>query len=83
MDNSALTEIPSLERAWMQAWVDNDMETCASILADDFLLTSARGILMPRDAWLANAGKLFKCTAFEWQEITVRPFGDVAVVHGR
>jgi hypothetical protein len=67
----------------MQAWADNDLATCATILADDFLLTSARGTLMPKDAWLANAGSVFKCTAFEWIELVVRPFGEVAVVHGR
>ena len=83
MDASALTEIPALERAWMQAWVESDMETCASILADDFLLTSARGVLMPKEAWLANAGSVFRCTSFAWEDILVRPFGDAAIVHGR
>jgi ketosteroid isomerase-like protein len=83
MNASCTTEIQTLERQWMQAWVDNDLATCAAILADDFLLTSARGTLMPKDAWLANAGSVFKCTAFEWIELVVRPFGDVAVVHGR
>ena len=79
----ALTEVPALERAWMQAWVEGDLKACAAILADDFVLTSARGILMSKDTWLANAGSVFKCTAFDWEEITVRPFGDVAIVHGR
>jgi len=81
MDDS--TEIQALERRWMQAWVESDLDTCATVLADDFLLTSARGVLMPKDAWLANAGSVFKCTEFEWLELMVRPFGDVAVVHGR
>ena len=83
MDASYGTDIQALERQWMQAWVDNDLATCAAILADDFLLTSARGVLMSKDAWLANAGSVFKSTAFEWLELVVRPFGDVAVVHGR
>lgn len=83
MDASALTEIPALERAWMRAWVEGDTQTCATILADDFLLTSARGVLMPKQAWLANAGSVFRCSSFEWEEIRVRPFGDVAVAHGR
>jgi ketosteroid isomerase-like protein len=67
----------------MQAWVNGDIGACASILADDFVLTSARGVLMPNDAWLTNATSVFKCTAFEWLELLVRPFGEVAVVHGR
>ena len=80
---SAESEIKALERRWMQAWVDNDQATCASILADDFLLTSARGVLMRKAAWLANAGSVFKCSSFEWLELLVRPFREVAVVHGR
>jgi ketosteroid isomerase-like protein len=83
MDETVQQEIQALERQWMQAWVDADMAACTSILADDFVLTSARGVLMPKDAWLANAGTVFRCTAFEWLELIVRPFGDVAVVHGR
>jgi len=83
MDSSTSTQVQALERRWMQAWVENDLQVCASILADDFVLTSARGVLMPKASWLANAGSVFKCTSFEWLELIVRPFGDVAVVHGR
>jgi ketosteroid isomerase-like protein len=83
MDASASTEIEALERKWMQAWVDGDIAACASILADDFVLTSARGTLMPKEAWLSNVGSVFKCAAFEWQELLVRTFDNFAVVHGR
>lgn len=83
MDTSVRTEIEARERQWMQAWVDKDLDTCASILADDFVLTSARGVLMPKRDWLAKAGSVFDCSAFEWLDLLVRPFGDVAVVHGK
>lgn len=83
MDTSLQTEIEALERQWMQAWVEGDLVTCAAVLADDFVLTSARGVLMPKQDWLANAGNLFRCSAFEWLDLRVRPFGDVAVVHGK
>jgi len=52
MDASCTADIQTRERQWMQAWVDSDLATCVAILADDFLLTSARGTLMPRDARL-------------------------------
>ena len=45
MTASAETVLPQLEAAWMQAWVNKDRATCESILAEDLLLTSARGIL--------------------------------------
>lgn len=75
--------IPQLEESWMQAWVRKDRATCEAILAEDFLLTSARGILMPKADWLAGAMDSFNCTAFAWEQLTVRPFGDTAIVHGR
>jgi len=83
MTASAETALPQLEASWMQAWVRKDRATCESILAEDFLLTSARGILMPKADWLAGAMGPFVCTAFAWEEMIVRPFGDTAIVHGR
>lgn len=83
MDTSEMADIEARERQWMQAWVDKDLATCASILADDFILTSARGTLMPKEAWLANAGSVFECSAFEWLDLLVRPFDNMAIVHGR
>lgn len=75
-------DVPRLERIWMEAWRQNDRAACADVLGDDFLLTSARGILMTKSQWLA-ALDAFKCSAFSWEEMRVRPFGDVALVHAR
>ena len=77
-------EIARLEDEWMKAWVRKDMAACDRILADDFLLTSARGVLMPKTDWLANAAWTFHCERFAWEDIRVRLLGDdVALVHGR
>jgi ketosteroid isomerase-like protein len=43
METATVEEVQARERQWMQAWVDGDMAVCASMLADDFVLTSARG----------------------------------------
>jgi ketosteroid isomerase-like protein len=80
---TAEAEIPLLEQSWMDAWVVKDRATCERILADDFLLTSARGALMSKSEWLAGAMGPFVCSSIKWEQIQVRPFGDVAVVHGR
>jgi uncharacterized protein DUF4440 len=40
-------EIAESERAWMDAWLRRDRATCDRLLAPDFLLTSARGVLIP------------------------------------
>jgi ketosteroid isomerase-like protein len=83
MPGDAETEIPALERLWMHAWKKKDHRVGERILADDFLLTSARGMLMPKNEWLAAAMGPFCCDEFEWEEIRVRPFGDVAIVHAK
>src|SRR6476619_230343 len=82
--SDAETALPALEAAWMAAWLRKDRAVCEAILADDFLLTSARGVLMPKAAWLEGAMGPISGTAFEWLELRVRPLGeDVAIVHGR
>ena len=83
MTATAETEIPLLEQSWMAAWVAKDRATCECILADDFLLTSARGALMSKSEWLAGAMGPFVCSVFNWEQIQVRPFGEVAIAHGR
>src|SRR5687768_13710216 len=83
MMRDAESELPNLERAWMEAWRVKDIATCDILLAHDFLLTSARGVLMSKSQWLEGATGPFVCEAFEWEDIHVRPFGDMAIVHSR
>jgi hypothetical protein len=52
--------------------------SCERILAEDFLFTSARGVLMPKSQWLETAMGSFVCESFEWEDVRVRPFGDMA-----
>ena len=83
MHPDPMTELPKLEREWMSAWMNKDIETCDRILDDEFLLSSARGMLMPKAGWLVNAKGPFNCESFEWLEILVRPFDQFAIVHSR
>jgi len=77
------TALPRLEARWMQAWLDRDRATCEAILGDDFQLTSARGVLIDKPAWLDAAMGPIRGTSFTWDDVRVRPFGDVAIVHAR
>ena len=76
-----LTELPALERAWMNAWIAKDRAACDDILDEEFLLSSARGVLVRKAQWLAAAMTTFTCREFHWQEVLVRPFDGVALVH--
>jgi ketosteroid isomerase-like protein len=82
MSDDPAAVIPQLEREWMNGWLARDRDTCARILGDDFLLTSARGVLMTKTEWLAALDSIVG-ESFQWEEIRVRPFGDLAVVHCR
>ena len=76
-----LGKLPELERDWMNAWIAKDRATCEEILDDEFLLSSARGMLIRKPEWLAGAMTTFNCRKFEWETVLVRPFGNVALVH--
>ena len=83
MTLSPETEVPRLEREWMEAWLGKDRDACDRILAHDFVLTSARGLLLSKAEWLAAAGDTIVGLSFDWDEIQVRDFGHVAIVHAR
>ena len=81
MHPDPLIDLPRLERDWMNAWITKDRATCEEILDPEFLLSSARGMLIRKPEWLAGAMSTFSCKEFEWKEVLVRPFGHVALVH--
>ena len=81
MSPDPLIRLPELERNWMNAWIAKDRAACDDILDDEFLLSSARGVLLSKPEWLAGAMSTFNCQEFEWKAILVRPFGNVALVH--
>ena len=81
MHPDPLTTLPQLERDWMNAWMAKDRATCDALLDEEFLLSSARGVLIRKPEWLAGAMSAFSCQEFEWRSVLVRPFGEVALVH--
>jgi hypothetical protein len=77
-------DITDLERQWMNAFLQQDRATCDRLLADDFLITSARGSVHGKDQWLKNAMGDFVGEKFYWDDIRVRSLArDVVLVHAR
>ena len=83
MTTSPESEIAALEHEWMDAWLRRDGDVCERILGDDFVLTSARGTLMSKPEWLAGAMGPIVGQSFHWDDLRVRVFGDMAIVHAR
>ena len=66
----------------MDAWRRGDLAACADVLADEFQLTSAlSGELFDKAKWLDLARGPFECEWFEFEEVRVRRYGEVAVAH--
>ena len=77
--------VEELQRRWMQAWVEDDLETCERLLAPEFRLRSvATDTIVDRDEWLRQVreGRV-QATAFSYDEMAVEVLGDTAVTMSR
>ena len=85
-DHTALVaEFADLENAWWRALRDRDWVGARSFMRDDFSITTAGWIDAPlgADAWLESLAGRYQLDFFDYDEITVRTYGDVAVVQSR
>jgi ketosteroid isomerase-like protein len=85
-DQTALAaEFAELENAWWRALRDRDWVGARSFMRDDFSITTAGWIDAPlgADAWLESLAGRYQLDFFDYDEITVRTYGDVAVVQSR
>ena len=75
-------EVEAAERAWMDAWLGKNIQACDAILDENFVLTSATGVLIRKPEWLDKAAGAIAATEFNWLSIVVRTIAlDVAVAH--
>lgn len=71
----------SLQHEWMQAWVDQDLETLDRILAPEYALvvSSMPEQLVTRKQWMSMLSR-YTAQAFHYESMIVRVFGNIAVV---
>jgi ketosteroid isomerase-like protein len=77
-----IEEIETLQRRWMQAWVERDAATLHEILAPEFTLRSmATDTPLTRDKWLEGAlsGRV-AASSVRFDEMNVVVIDDTAVV---
>ena len=79
MDDVA--EIETLQRVWMQGWLDQNRAVLEQILAPGFLLRSiTTDDLVDREAWLENSvSGHVRGRSFEYTHMRVTVDGDTAV----
>jgi uncharacterized protein (TIGR02246 family) len=75
-------EIETLQRRWMQAWVERDAATLHEVLAPEFTLRSmATDTPLSRDAWLEGAlsGRV-AASSVRFDDMKVTVIHDTAIV---
>ena len=76
-----------LERThkWWRALRDRDWAAARAFMRDDFLITTAGWIDAPigPDAWLETLAGRYTLETFDYDEVIVRDFGNVALVLSR
>ena len=84
-DASLVAELTELENAWWRALRDRDWPAARAFMRDDFLITTAGWIDAPlgADAWLESLAGRYRLNHFEYDEIAVHRYADVAVVLSR
>ena len=81
-DRAALEQ---LQRDWMQAVEDRDMDRLEEIVADGFRFTAIHlhPEPMTREQWMGAALGGYQITTFAFEEMDIDVFGETAVIHSR
>src|SRR5579864_8997288 len=77
-------QVKKLAEQWAAAELHNDTSFLERILADNFVSVGPLGFLLTKEEWLARhrSGDL-KYESFGREDVTVRLYGDAAVLIGR
>jgi ketosteroid isomerase-like protein len=77
------SKVIAMENAWNHAELQNDAAAVQLLLADDFVMTTADGVLYNRDQILASVrDKSYKPDALQSSEMETHAYGNTAVVTG-
>jgi ketosteroid isomerase-like protein len=78
-------ELENIQRRLVRAWLERDRATVEQIIAPDWISTGADGAITTRADLLRNVFDLraFEVLGLTTDDISVRVFGDAAVVTGR
>src|SRR6478736_5675509 len=81
-DKNTVAELIALEARRNQALTTNDMALLGAMLADDLTYVHASGKLDTKATLLASIGRDYSYLESERGELSVRVFGDTAVMTG-
>jgi ketosteroid isomerase-like protein len=74
--------LQELNQNYVRAFLESDVAWYDANLAEDFMLTSARGVF-DKQQFLELAGNPVSMEYFRLEDVLIRVLGDVALVHAR
>ena len=78
-----LAALDALNRDYIRSVQTRDVRRFDEILASDFLCSNPDGSLVDRAAFLNQTARPIAITNLEAEDVRIRVFGDVAIVHAR
>ncbi len=78
-----LDTLLELNRDYIRAVQNGDVERFGEILADDFLCSLPDGSLIDRDRFLERTARAVQIRNLEAHDVKVRLMGDFAIIHAR
>jgi Domain of unknown function (DUF4440) len=84
-DQALLAEMTALESAWFEALRVQDWDAARGFMGEDFSITTAGWLdgPVPGADWLIHLAGRYRLESFDYDDIRVRRYGDVAVVQCR
>lgn len=85
-DTAVMTDLDilyDLNRDYIRSVQMGDVRRFDEILADDFLCSNPDGSLIDRRAFLEQTARPVTIAHLEAHDVTLRLFGDVAIIHAR
>src|ERR687895_2508447 len=78
-------ELAQLQRDWMQAVQERDMDRLEEIVGAGFRFTAIHlnPVPMTREQWLAAAREGYTIVSFAYESMDIDVFGDTGIVHAR
>ena len=83
MEESTREQVLDLGRRWAGAEQRGDVAALDAMATDDFTLVGPAGFVLSKQQWLGRyRGGGFVTQSLTWDEVSVRDYGDAAVVVG-
>lgn len=84
-DETLQAEMVALENSWFEALRVQDWDLARGFMREDFSITTAGWLDGPVDGaeWLLHLAGRYRLDAFDFEDVRVRRYGDVAVVQCR